>query len=96
MAKRHLRWQPTLLVAQRCAVGCHEADRIRWLTVEMHLEVQVRTGRVSRRADNADDLSNVDGVSFVNGWSGEHVTVPGGDVAGMGDVNVPAAAWRFW
>jgi hypothetical protein len=79
-------------LTQRRAVGGHESDRIRWLTVEMHLEVQVWTGRMAGRPDNSDDLPDHHGLSFLDGRPGEHVAVPGRDVAGMRDVDVPAAA----
>lgn len=60
--------------------------------VEMDLEVQVWTGTVARRADQADHRPCDHMLTFRHRRAAEHVAVPGNDLAGVEKINVPTAA----
>jgi hypothetical protein len=56
----------------------------------VHFEVHVRSGGVAAAAGDADDVTGVDLLSFVDVGLDELMAVPGDDPAGMADVDVPA------
>src|SRR5690348_3206618 len=79
----------------------HELHRIHRaggaaVTVEVHLEVQVRPGRVTRRTGEADHRTRGDRLPDIDRWSGDHVAVAGHDAARVQNVDVPAAAVDGW
>jgi len=64
-----------LLVLNRLGAGEH-LQRVDRAVIDPHLEVGMRSGRVARRADQADQLATLDLVAFLDP-DGEEVTVKG-------------------
>ena len=58
-------------------------------TLHMRFQVQVWTGRMSAAADQADDLADSDGLSFVDHGPGDHVAVAGYGAVDVLDLDVP-------
>jgi len=69
--------------------GVDRVEICRW-SVYMRLQVQVWPGRVSAAADQADDLADSDGLSFVDRRPGDHVAVAGYRAVEVLDLDVPA------
>jgi hypothetical protein len=75
--------------AQWYTHGRHKWNGIGRCPRHMYLDVQVWAGRVAGRADDADDLSDDDGLSLVDIGAGQHVAVPDDHASGVRDVHIP-------
>jgi hypothetical protein len=86
----------TLDGLHRYAVRGHKRRRVDGVVTggriaDMDLEMAVRAGRVTGRADNTDGLPGRDGLPDPHARLSQHVTVPRDDVAGVANLHVPAA-----